>query len=319
MTYQPVASILKSNPNGILYIKGDEDTDGSRRIIADPDTSEASLEDRGESIWNLGPLLLSGGSLRVDRNVSVEASGNFVSITDKALPNSPRRLITSSSINDFGSEPSRVPIFTFRAQFIIQPDDSVEVVTKLFPSFVVSFFDSITYSLNLRTGSVAATAPVTYSIRLGNPFGTLLFKKTFPASIFSANSDFLIPLTPPFDFPLGTLIYYQFASDEDFSLLSDPFGRLFFGVDVQNYRFAEVATFGLGPLSIDDGFPTPRNGTDNFLTSREKNIMVAKDGNIMWSNGPMPILPTLLSDPLPPTVPPVIVMNLPSPFPPVGP
>ena len=65
--------VTRRNRQKVLYIKGDENTDGSFRIILGPNDEKICLEERVSGVWILAQLKLNTGNWVVDDN-----TGNFV-------------------------------------------------------------------------------------------------------------------------------------------------------------------------------------------------------------------------------------------------
>ncbi len=62
-----------SNPNDTLYIKGDEFTDGSHRIIYNAVDGFGNFETRVAGVWVLGPVTFSDDGWVIDGT-----SGEFI-------------------------------------------------------------------------------------------------------------------------------------------------------------------------------------------------------------------------------------------------
>ncbi len=79
-----VHDVSKSNPRDIVYIKGNETTDGSirfrfiTRVPPDPQEPDAHIELRNAGVWNDTGMIFSSMSINLGRDLSVSAVGEFL-------------------------------------------------------------------------------------------------------------------------------------------------------------------------------------------------------------------------------------------------
>ena len=260
--------VSSNNPNDIVYIKGNETTDGSIRLIINGQDI-TSLESRALGVWNRSELELSGKTLFLGSNLALAAVGSSLLI--KSLEGSKKFIGIDAEFNDEGSLPPRSPLVgELVPRLILQPIFSTEEISKIFTRAAtieqpISGFGSVFY---LKTGSKDATAPVTIEITGGLvPGGDTFFKEEFPASVFPKNTEVVIPLSTPVGFFAGQSILSTVFSADEFSLLGDIGGEFWVAFDFQFVEFEELL-----PHS---------SGTDRILSDDNGNILVDEQGNLI--------------------------------------
>ena len=270
-----VEDLSESNSSefSILYVNGDEETDGSRRIIVDPLSNVATFEERTGGVWNLGELLISGESLNVGRNLTISAAGEFLIVQNKATQT--KSIVALSKFDDSGTEHhAENVIFTPRHLFTAQPIFDTEFIGTQLIAVALGVVNTVTYNILFKTGSVVPTEEMVFTIRLVDENGPVLYQRIHPASQFPANSDITIEMVPSFDFPIGTLIHAEWTSISNFSMLTNPSGFFYFTVDIQIYEFERLVTLGAG--------------TNHMLSDKIGDRVSNKNGDIVYRGDFLP-------------------------------
>jgi len=226
-----------------------------------------NIESRVAGLWALHELVVGGASIIFGVNLSLGAEGRFLVIQDEAL--SFRRFIPSAIVEDAGSFPSRTPIFGTRFFLVTQPIDTFESSLKSWPSVVVVPNNSLTYSISVRTGSLPATAPVTFCLRINSVSGPLIHEQEFPASDFPANTQVLLLMRPPFEFTGNTPVFTDLFSDEVITLKTDATVDPWFALDFQIFILEDL-------VSIN-------TGTDRFLVDEQGDTISDDTGDLVLS------------------------------------
>jgi len=219
-----------ANPRDILYIRGNETTDGSIRFhfLGEPGETEAHVELRASGVWNDTGMIFSAGSINLGRDLRVSAVLEFLQTFNASAD---PLLLTRSLYGHIpyhpfsGTEPNLTPPLTGMP---IMPVLDFPVLFDVFPPFtpdndITGTTISIIFpTLSARvltdsqhqTGGVAASAPVEITYTKN---GVILTRFNIPASQMPASS--LLELKFDEDFGLeGSGIVQTFTSDNLFSL-----------------------------------------------------------------------------------------------------
>lgn len=77
----PGRDVTRRNTPEVIYLKGDEDTDGSRRIFITSPDSVPEFQERVSGVWVLGSVTFSTGAFIVDDikgELVLDETGEFV-------------------------------------------------------------------------------------------------------------------------------------------------------------------------------------------------------------------------------------------------
>ena len=295
MTAKPVSpDITVSNPGNIVYLLGDEFTDGSIRLIVDVDIPE--VQERKTGIWVAGELRLDASTLFLGRDVSIKGIGSHLLIN--SIEANRTSLLLETAFDDAGTELPHAHVLGARQNRVVFSSNIVgEIITSLFELPVTSFLTAFRYKYYFKTGSVAATQPVTMTLTKGStPGGVLIFPKEMPASQWPANTEVVVELDGAVSLSVGAPLLLTISSAANFSLIGDAAnGGNFFAMDFQSFSLEDVVAI-----------PT---GTDRFLADNSAQGMFDNEGNPMMfgeqgslsTTTPAPPFPPL-SDPPPPGV-----------------
>lgn len=257
------------NPLNVVYMKGSEDTDNSVRLILEDEIT--TIERRAGGVWNPSDLELGGDTLLLGHNISISAIAHHVQIN--SVEGEDQSLVLDVPFDDTGTGHPRTPVLGQRIPFLpIQPDFSSEstFTSKSYPLVVSQLDQGFVYSMTTKTGAVAATDSVTFTVTEGfAPGGALFFKRVYPASLFPANSDIILDFPSPLGFNAGDEISLTFTSDSNISLKENSSNTFPYGVlDFQPLTHEDILSFhtGTDQLIIDDN-------TGNILVDSSGNVM----------------------------------------------
>ena len=256
------------NPLNILYTKGNESTDGSIRFILNSGDTEIELEKRKDGVWNPTGLRLSADTLFFNRGFSLSSIGT--NLQTNLTEGGKKFLVLDTEFDDNGSQIPTTPILQVRVNnsaFSNTFDTEISGVSLSDPITITS--SVLFHQIHLKTGSIAATEPVEFTITRGlTPGGIVVLKLNIATSEFPANSDITIDLTPGVGFEAGDEITLNFTSDQNISLLGNSSNEFFLTFDAQAISFEDVVSI-----------PT---GTDRFLIDNNTgNTMADSIGNLM--------------------------------------
>ncbi len=213
-------TVTINNPVGTLYLKGNESTDGSIRLVPDA-TAEKNVEmqHRIDGVWNETGVQLNQASIAMGRELIIAAAG--ANIQTEALNEGKTFLAPKIEFSDEGATfpvaASTSPKFV---KFVATADDSSELVGTLIPTIGSTPVPTLTSQLYLQAGSVAATKPVTVTFFRGSlNTDPILWQQEFPASVFGpANTEIVIPFNGLLDAAVDVPLLTEYTSAADFSL-----------------------------------------------------------------------------------------------------
>ncbi len=179
----------------VVYVKGDEFTDGSLRMIPDTEHEGTGIqfELRSDGVWNVTTIdLLGEDSVALGHSVELGLLGDHLRLLEADGDES--IVPTRHYSNAAGSADADESIYLQPRQdkITLQPDDS-GVITNGGGSGTVSWIQNMSFektvdSIWIRPHSTFDTN-VEVTIRRDNASGGILMRHKFPASIFIAGAD----------------------------------------------------------------------------------------------------------------------------------
>tara|TARA_R110000772_G_scaffold73289_1_gene160291 strand:+ start:935 stop:1768 length:834 start_codon:yes stop_codon:yes gene_type:complete len=257
-----------SNAREYVYLKGDANTDGSLRIVPDQTVQENfEFQYRNNGVWNDTGIQISSATIFLGRDLEVKSAGDWILTTD--VQKTHRALAPHIEFTDEEGtlEYAHLPILgALQADVPVQPDFSEEIITSSYSDTQTNPSDLLAQTIGMKTGSVAATEPVTISFL--RPSDTVFWTRNYPASHFPANSDITIDLLGLLEAFEGEQISTTITSDAPFSFLGDSGGEAYTLLSYFDFSEESLVTF--------------ETGIDKILTSYiTHDTMVDVDGNLM--------------------------------------
>lgn len=255
-----------TNPFDIVYIFGNEETDGSVRVILDTISDIATVETRADGVWNPGEFQLSQGSLFLGREVKLSAAGHHLIITTTDA-DVEKTLVVGQEFDDTGSsEPESTIVSSLDIRVVSQSDNSVSL-TLTDHSSVISSDLALVEKVYIQTGSTSATSDVQFILSEGvSPDEIVVFQQNFPSSIFPADSEVEIDLSPGVEFSPDREINISFTSDDAFTLLYDTTSTfLWLATDEQQISHEDILT-------------------ETLVLSNDLSIAFTNEGELLRSN-----------------------------------
>lgn len=228
-TLSPVIEdVAESNTRDILYIKGDEFTDGSIRIqFTTPDTN-SHIERRASGVWNDTGLRLASSSLQLGLNTTLSAISGFIETIDlSGVVGHTQSFLPHTEFSDIDgtrfTHAARVksietfPVFSTAVSEII--GKTIGINLGISPSRIIE------QSIH-EVGTVGASAEVIVKFFKGTDnTGVLFDRKTLPVSDLIANTTLNINYGQDLGFQEGQNIFQEFTSTANFSLKTDSGGN----------------------------------------------------------------------------------------------
>ena len=210
------------NPLETVYLRGDEFTDDSvRLIVGDAEIDVPRMERRANGVWNLTEFELSTTTLLIGRELALSAAGSL--LQTEAVEFGERFLMPAIPRSDAGTTHPFTPTLSAKTiGFPEEPDDSAELIQTVheYDQFTGPDFTLID-RLTFKTGSVGSSAPVVFKISQPGESGQVIyFRRILPANFFVANTDAVIDL-PGVESRNDVAVRVTLESDNPFALKYD--------------------------------------------------------------------------------------------------
>ncbi len=207
--------------DGTVYLAGREDLDGSLRFTIDAATGHTEIQKRTSGLWHPAGLDLGAESLCLGENVALEAVGHNLVVESREGNLS---FLAHSMFTD-GVSISDAKILraaSYNERMVLQPDNTGAWTGQLLEYVLQAPTHIFSNKIYMQTGAVAATEPVRICIWEGtDDTGTLVFDQTYPASVFTADSEIERNQSGMVEYLKGEDYFVRYESDADFSLKMD--------------------------------------------------------------------------------------------------
>lgn len=259
--------VTVDNSGNVIYLKGNETTDGSLRMI--PDTSfgtEFEFQIRENGVWNDTGILIAASTVYLGRELQVSAAGEYILTRDDS--EEIRSLVPHVRFDPVTGTADEVVVPSVSAlssNVIIQSDDTGEVSGSTIQFIGVATDTLLANTLLLRTGVSSATGDVTVKLLRTSYTDGLFFQRSYPQTTFVADSDI----------SLSTNGLVELIADEVFYISLECTGTLTLKADVTN----TTPYFGGNFYTLTEDTVTP-NQLGGSLS-----LAVVSDGDVVTSNG----------------------------------
>ena len=261
-----ILDVTKTNPRHILYIQGDDFTDGSIRFMFDATDDVANIELRTNGVWNDTGLRFSSSSVKIGRDLVVSAAAGFIETGNPSgIIGHIRSLIPHIQFEDAGTLQPQTPILDAEKEFDVFTGAVSEIInTVIGINLGVSPGRVLEESIH-EVGSVGSTATVDVTFHLGTDnTGFVIDKRRLSADSMVADTTLVIEYDNDLGFQPGQAIFMQFLSTENISLKTDAFGN---------------------PLTIHEAHELSTEGivTENLMIDVDFNLMFDESLNPMYA------------------------------------
>lgn len=243
-----VVDVTRNNPKQILYIIGNENTDGSIRFIFVDGDPEAVIQLRANGVFNDTTFRVSESSLAVGRDLKIGAAASFIETFNPSVADEHQRAL--------------IPHITFDAETgtafphtpVLKPEDLSVIfgpAVSQITSTIIGINFTTTNAILIETaihevGTVGASATVVYSIFVGTDnTGLLVNRRNLPSSQLVANTTLEID----FNFDMGlrnnTDYFIELTSPVAFSLKTDAGGNPLLSFEQQELGILNMVTENL--------------------------------------------------------------------------
>ncbi len=218
--------VSQLNKRGYIYITGDEDTDGSSRLLIDSRTLFPLVEKRVSGIWGPGELSLAPRSLWIGPRLGLGAAGHHLLSEDSDnffLFHAHSQFDGELSIGDA----TIIEAYLYEERRILQPDNTGSWAGTALEFVFPNVRHTMLKTAYLQTYLTAASETIRIEIWEGLvDTGPLIFDQEYPASSFPASSEIMIMAEGYLEFKENTNYLLRFTSDANFSFKTDITGTL---------------------------------------------------------------------------------------------
>ena len=231
-----------NNPRNVSHISGYLNEDDNTRLIISDIDDIPNIEKRTSGVYNLDSIRIARGTLFLDHESAISTVGVTIQLT--TLASNEKQLIPGVPFTDSGTVFLKTQILDDRVDNeVIQPTFSTDIVSTEITGPVTFSLSRLIHTISLKTGTTAATQPVTLTLSRGlTPGGQVVFEKNFPTSEFPSSSDVEIDLDTGLGFEQGDEIFFTFSSDANFSLLGTVTDIPYLAIDSQLLDSLDVVT-----------------------------------------------------------------------------
>lgn len=263
-----VVDVSVDNINNVLYVEGDESTDGSIRFTNDTESEAVMVERRESGVWQPYSLEAAPATLWVGHNVGIGGVGHHLVTKSTELGSEHLHFHAHSEFEDGISQADTaiVNAYAYYPYVPIQPDDSVDWVGTLFELVQTPGgmgIDTLLDTMYLKTGSVSATAPVRMRVWEGtDDTGRIMYDHTYATDMFPAENTITAVMSGYLEFMQNTSYFFRYESAENFSFKTNaagtfPWTALTFSAIRENQLlqtnpYEDGQSYALGQLLITD-------------------------------------------------------------------
>jgi len=223
----PGVNVGVSNPGTIVYIKGNESTDGSIRLRLTTGDSEAHIEARASGVWNDAGFRFAASSVSIGRDTILSGAAGFIETNNPSgIVGHTRSVIPHIEFDDAGTREPHTPILKAEEIFSIFTRAVSEIIaTTIGINLGVSPGRFLEESIH-EVGSVGSTSPITVTVYQGSDnTGFIKDRRDLPANAMVANTTLEIRYDNDLGFRAGEANFMEFVSAANISLKTDSGGN----------------------------------------------------------------------------------------------
>jgi len=259
------------NDTQIIYLKGDEDTDGSLRMIPSVDQQEFHFQIRLEGVWADASIQISVGSIVMGLDLQIESAGGWIITSSHGTSGAVKRIIPHTHFSDngsFGRHSAEVGKKVFRN--IIQPVYDDEIIVTSTSTIIVPPVNAWISKVYVKIGSVAATENVMVTLRRINEFGSIYFQREYPPHVFGpALTEVEVELKGLIQITEGFPVHVQIESSANLSFQSYSLtDQIWYALDTQAF---EAIGFLQDSMTLTNDAGLVFSNSGDFVTASKFN------------------------------------------------
>ena len=237
----------EANRSRIVYLNGDDTTDGSIRIMLNSGEIVSHIEARKDGVWNDTSFRFASSSVFIGRDFTLSAAAGFIETKSlSTLGILIQSLVPETQFTDIGTEQPKTPILKAREEFVIFTDPVSETIGNIIGINLGASATKVLGSSRHEVGSVGASSSVTVSLHKGvDNTGFLIDRRVLPPVMLLANTALVIDYFKEVGFLAGDPIFMEFASSSAISLKTDAADNPLTIIDGQEMSTLELLTENL--------------------------------------------------------------------------
>jgi len=261
--------VTRRNGQQILYVKGDDVTDGSIRIIFDDNDDISSIQRRtgtkgqpDDRDWGETGFLFSSSSISLGRDMIVSATSGFIETTNPSqIVGHQKALIPHIQFNDLGTTEPHTPVAGPQQTVPIISNPVGQVVGTTISQVYNLIPSSILNAFILLAGTLSASSMVTVKIFIGTDnTGFLADKRNLAPNELIAGQPVVVNYANDFGFEAANAIFLELTSATSFSLQVDAIGELI--TTLIGHELRELELLGLNQVIKNDAGQVIKNDSD---------------------------------------------------------
>lgn len=221
--------VTRRNKRDLLYLKGDDSTDGSIRFSVDTNDNIGVVELRTGGSWNKTTFRVSGDSIELGLDLKLEAAADFIKTQNPSgFDDHDIALIPHIPFTPFGTLSPHIPIAdTLKLETFFSSPVSQITATTISQTYSIPFAQIIK-AITFQAGTLSASDEVVLKIHEGlDNTGVLISETNLPASKFLANNPVLVDFNSDIGFSETHVnIFIEMTSINSFSLETDVGGNI---------------------------------------------------------------------------------------------
>lgn len=228
-----------------LYLKGNEFTDGSLRLIPSQrgasDQFDVQFRQRRDGVWNNTGIKVSGATIHLAEELDISGAGEWIRTLETSGDHT--ALVPNVEFDDLaGTGRARSPVVDTKIiRSVVESDDTSEVVGTSLQSSFTATSSALGSKLYFKVGSVGATNPVNLKLIRGIPPGRVFVDQQLPVSLMATpGAEFTIDLPGMTETNPGDVFFGQMTSSTTISLKSSAAGVWFFAADSHPFGREEI-------------------------------------------------------------------------------
>ncbi len=276
------------NPHSTVYVKGDEETDGSLRLRPDLEHGETGIqfELRAQGVWNVTTIdLLGEDAIALGHSVELGLLGDHLRLFEADGDESVVPARHYSNVKGSAEADESVRLDPRINKSIVQPDDSGTLTGVNAPiSWTFNMgLEKTVHSVWIRPDTTFNT-DVEIILRQTNSVGPILHRRNYPAAQFQSGQDIEFTIPGMFENEDFSVVYFEIVPFDGtgtvalkadvanttpwlaltyFNLSRVPLMNFESGVDAIIYERVDV---GLNPQSPQIIFPAILTNEGNQIT-----------------------------------------------------
>ena len=209
----------KQNTAGVLYLKGDETTEGSVRFNEDSDVGEGVFETLVSGVWQPTTMEFGTGSVFVGPRVGIAAFGHHIA-TEDTIPDHLHLHAHNVFSGGLTTLDARIiDSFSFTEREVAQPDNTGEFSGTLFEFLLPTTQNSAIIKAYFQTGATVSTEPTRIQCWEGtDDTGPLIFDQTYPTIDFIPSSENTLNTNGYIQVDRDKVYFFRVSSDDTFTL-----------------------------------------------------------------------------------------------------